>query len=113
MSDPDSQIIRFSTTMIRRKGRNLLRDPRSAIHVPGPDFFNFAVAAGTAAVAVFERPDDEAVDELFSIHSGLGATSDRDEFGEQMLANHRMAVDCTSIVSTARSSTGQTKGTHD
>ena len=92
MSEPATHVIRFSTTKVRRKGRNLLRDPRAALHVPGPDFFNFAVAAGSASVAVPERPDDEAIEELFEIHSGLGAVSDRDGFGEQMLANQRVAV---------------------
>jgi len=87
-----SPVVRFSTTTLRVKGRNLLRDPRAALHVPGPDFINFAVVTGTASLAVPERPDDDAVDELYEIHSGLGATSGRDGFGERMLADHRMAV---------------------
>jgi len=87
-----SYVVRFSTTTLRIKGRNLLRDPRAALHVPGRDFFNFAVVTGRASLAIPERPDDEAVDELYEIHFGLGATSDRDGFGEQMLADHRMAV---------------------
>ncbi|HEY6318381.1 MAG TPA: PPOX class F420-dependent oxidoreductase [Acidimicrobiia bacterium] len=92
LSDPASQLVRFSTTSVRAKGRNLLRDPRAALHVPGHDFFNFAVVTGRVTLAIPQRPDDEAVGELFEIHSGLGATADRNVFGEEMLANHRLAV---------------------
>ena len=93
LADKSSQQIRFSTTTIRIKGRNLLRDPRASLHVSGQDFFNFAVVAGSASLAVAREPDDEAVEKLFEIHSALGATSDRDGFGEEMMAGHRMAVE--------------------
>ena len=90
--DPTTQIVRFSTTTVRAKGRNLLRDPRASLHVPGADFFNFAVVSGNAFLSVPEKPDDAAVDELFDIHSALGAAVERDGFGAQMLSDHRMAV---------------------
>ena len=93
LCDPSTERVRFSTTTVRIKGRNLLRDPRAAIHVPGPDFFNFAVVAGPAWSAVAREPDDAAVEKLFEIHTGLGAASERDGFGLQMLADHRMAVE--------------------
>src|ERR1700761_6854565 len=69
LCDPSTERVRFSTTTVRIKGRNLLRDPRAAIHVPGPDFFNFAVVAGPASVAVARKPDDAAVEKLFEIHT--------------------------------------------
>lgn len=93
LSDPSTERVRFSTTTVRIKGRNLLRDPRAAIHVPGLDFFNFAVMAGPASLAVAREPHDAAVEKLFEIHTGLGAASERDGFGLQMLADHRMAVE--------------------
>jgi PPOX class probable F420-dependent enzyme len=93
LSDRSNQLVRFSTTTVRMKGRNLLRDPRAALHVPGQDFFNFAVVSGPATLAVPMDPDDAAVEKLFAIHEGLGATSDREGFGAQMLADHRMAVE--------------------
>ena len=37
--------------------------------------------------------DDDAVEKLFEIHDGLGAAIERNGFGEDMLANHRMAVE--------------------
>jgi len=92
LSDRPTRVVRFSTTSDRIKGRNLLRDPRAVLHVPGRDFLNFAVVSGRVTVSVPERPDDAAVDALFEIHSGLGATSERDGFGQDMLANRRMAV---------------------
>lgn len=93
LSDPSLQVVRFSTTTVRIKGRNLLRDSRATLHVAGPDFFNFAVVSGSVALAVTQDPNDAAVEKLFAIHSDLGAASDRDGFGLQMLADHRMAVE--------------------
>jgi PPOX class probable F420-dependent enzyme len=90
--DTRREIVRFSTTTIRAKGRNLLRGSHAAIHVAGRDFFNFAVVTGPVSVAVPHTPDDEAVSKLFEIHEALGATSEPDGFGEQMLADRRMAV---------------------
>ena len=93
LADPSTQRVRFSTTTNRIKGRNLLRDPRASLHVPGRDFFNFAVVAGPTSLAVAQEPEDDAVEKLFEIHLALGATSKRDGFGEDMLTNHRMAVE--------------------
>jgi PPOX class probable F420-dependent enzyme len=93
LCDPSSQLVRFSTTTVRVKGRNLIRDPRGALHVPGADFFNFAVVAGSVSLTVVREPNDAAVEKLFDIHAGLGSTLGRDGFGEKMLADHRMAVE--------------------
>ena len=51
-------------TAVRVKGRNLLRDPRAALHVAGRDFFNFAVAECDVVVAEAKTPGDAATDEL-------------------------------------------------
>jgi PPOX class probable F420-dependent enzyme len=93
LSDPSTQRVRFSTTTDRIKGRNLLRDPRASLHVSGPDFFNFAVVAGSVSLAVARETDDDAVEKLFEIHDGLGAAIERNGFGEDMVADHRMAVE--------------------
>jgi PPOX class probable F420-dependent enzyme len=91
--DAPSRTALFSTTTVRVKGRNLLRDPRATLHVSGRDFFNFAVATGPASISVPQTPDDDAVELLYRIHEWMGATSERNGFGEQMLADHRMAVE--------------------
>ena len=93
LCDSSTRLDQFSTTTVRIKGSNLLRDPRAVIHVPGPDFFNFAVMAGPASVAVAQEAEDAAIEKLFEIHTALGAASERDGFGLQMLADHRMAVE--------------------
>jgi PPOX class probable F420-dependent enzyme len=95
LTSPDVREIRFSTTTIRRKGRNLLRDPRAALHVSGANFLNFAVATGNVTLGVPCSPDDPAIDELFEIHEALGAGPVRAGFGEQMVAANRMAVRLT------------------
>lgn len=84
--------IRFSTTTDRTKGRNLLRDPRAALHVSGANFLNFAVANGSVTLGIPRSPEDPVVDELFEIHRALGAEPARSDFGEQMMAANRMAV---------------------
>ena len=95
VSSPDGREIRFSTTTVRRKGRNLLRDPRAALHVSGANFLNYAVATGDVTLGVPCTPDDPAIDELFEIHEALGARPLRAVFGEQMVAANRMAVRLT------------------
>jgi PPOX class probable F420-dependent enzyme len=92
LSNIQDREIRFSTTTLRAKGRNLLRDPRAALHVAGQNFLNFSVASGKATLAIPRAPDDPAIEELFEIHTALGANPDRTGFGEEMLAAHRMAV---------------------
>ena len=87
--------IRLSTTTVRAKGRNLLREPRAALHVAGRDFFNFAVVEGPVTLAIAREPDDAAVEELFAVHSALGAATEREGFGADMVARHRMAVTIT------------------
>lgn len=91
--DASTEIVRFSTTTTRTKGRNLLRGSYAAIHVTGRDFFNFAVVTGPVSVAVPKAPNDAAVSKLFEIHQALGAASEAEGFGEKMLADHRMAVE--------------------
>jgi PPOX class probable F420-dependent enzyme len=91
--DASSRAVRFSTTSVRAKGRNLLRGSPAAIHVAGRNFFNFAVVTGPVSLAVPQTPDDAAVSKLFEIHEALGATSGPNGFGEQMLVDHRMAVE--------------------
>ena len=93
LSDPSTRLVRFSTTTVRIKGRNLLRDPRAALHVPARTSSTSPSSQDRPPLAVARKPDDDAVEKLFEIHAGLGAASNRDGFGEKMLADHRMAVE--------------------
>src|SRR4051794_12453386 len=82
--DPATRVVRVSTTSKRAKGRNLLRDPRAVLHVPGPDFVNFAVAEGDVTLSVAEEPGDEGTDQLFEVHSQLtGESYERPAFDEE------------------------------
>jgi PPOX class probable F420-dependent enzyme len=92
LADAVAGLIRFSTTAVRAKGRNLQRVPRAALHVAGKDFLNFAVAEGDVSLAVALEPDDAAVDELFEVHRALGAVTDRAGFGEKMVADRRLVA---------------------
>ncbi len=90
--DADPRLIRISTAATRRKGRNLLRDPRAVIHVPGSDFFNFAVVEGDVSLSVPMKPGDAAMDEQYEVHERLGAGSPRPAFDQKMLAAQRLVV---------------------
>lgn len=92
LADTDVRVIRFSTTMLRRKGRNLQERRRAALHVAGENFLNYAVAEGAVTLAVAGHPDDAAVTELMAVHSALGAAFNPDDFGMEMVANRRMVV---------------------
>jgi PPOX class probable F420-dependent enzyme len=92
LADRPRKLIRLSTTTVRTKGRNLQRDPRATLHVPGPDFFNFAVAEGDVSLAIAATPSDVAVEELFEVHMALGAATERTGFGDQMIVDKRMVV---------------------
>ncbi|WP_106401460.1 TIGR03618 family F420-dependent PPOX class oxidoreductase [Actinocorallia populi] len=92
VADPEARTIRVSTTTRRVKGRNLLRDPRAVLHVPGEDFFNFAVAQGTATTAIATTPGDAAIDELHAVHSALEAGEERPAFDRKMIEHGRMVV---------------------
>lgn len=90
VADDDGRTIRISTTTGRVKGRNLLRDARAVLHVPGADFFNFAVAEGPVATAIAIAPGDAAIDELHEVHSVLEAAEERPAFDRKMIKHGRM-----------------------
>jgi PPOX class probable F420-dependent enzyme len=46
--DPDDGRIKVSVTQTRAKTRNLRRDPRASLHVPGKDFWEYLVIEGQA-----------------------------------------------------------------
>ena len=46
LAETEERLVLLTTTTTRVKGRNLLRDPRAAVHVQEDDWFAYAVAAG-------------------------------------------------------------------
>jgi PPOX class probable F420-dependent enzyme len=84
---------RVSTTADRVKGRILQRDPRAALHVPGPHFWSYAVAECDADVTeVATTPGDETCRELLDVHSAFVEVEDEPAFFEQMIDARRLVV---------------------
>jgi PPOX class probable F420-dependent enzyme len=91
--DAAERIARISTTADRAKARNVLRDPRAALHVSGDHFWQYAVAEGAVTVsAVAAEPGDEACRELLATHSAFFGALDEDEFYPQMIAARRIVI---------------------
>jgi PPOX class probable F420-dependent enzyme len=91
--DAVERIARVSTTADRVKGRILQRDPHAALHVPGPNFWSYAVAecdADTSAVA--SKPGDDACRELLEIHSAFYDGLEEAEFFAEMIENKRLVL---------------------
>jgi hypothetical protein len=92
--DAAERIARVSTTADRVKAKVLRRDPRAALHVPGPNFWAYAVAECDAEVSeVATTPGDDVCRELLEVHSALLGEQDEDEmFFEQMIKARRLIV---------------------
>jgi PPOX class probable F420-dependent enzyme len=93
LADAASGVLRISTTARRVKARNLARDARAALHVSGGDFWQYAVAEGTASLsAVASVPDDDACRELLAVHSAFYGEQEPGAFCEEMIAGSRLVV---------------------
>jgi PPOX class probable F420-dependent enzyme len=92
--DAAARIARVSTTADRVKGRILKRDPRAALHVPGPHFWSYAVAECDAELsAVAHTPGDDACRELRDVHSAFyDEPPDESKFYAQMIEAKRLVV---------------------
>jgi PPOX class probable F420-dependent enzyme len=91
--DATQRVARISTTATRAKARNLRRDPRGTLYVPGDHFWSFAVGDGEAElVGPTTSPGDEAGRELLSVHSTFYEGLDEDAFYEQMIQAERLVI---------------------
>jgi PPOX class probable F420-dependent enzyme len=91
--DAAERLVRISTTGDRVKARNLRRDPRAVLHVAGDDFWQYAVAHGTAQLSpVAATPCDAATEQLFAVHSAFYGELDRDTFDQEMIAHKRLVA---------------------
>ena len=73
------------------KGRNLCARPRS-LHVAGRTSSTTPSQKARRRSPIASEPNDATVEELFEVHSALGAASERDGFGAEMVGAHRMVV---------------------
>ncbi|MFE4637017.1 pyridoxamine 5'-phosphate oxidase family protein [Streptomyces sp. NPDC056773] len=94
--DAEARIVRFSTTADRIKVKQLRRDPRAAVHVPGGDIWSFAVAEGEAEVSgITTAPGDEVGRELLAMVPEAArpqAREDEDAFLEQLVSERRVVI---------------------
>ena len=87
-------LLRISVTDSRAKTRNLRRDPRCSLWVPGDDFFHWVVLEGEAELSAVARAvDGEATDELVAHYRAIYADhEDWDEFRRSQVADGRLIV---------------------
>lgn len=91
--DAEARIVRFSTTADHVKVKQLRRDPRAAVHVPGGDVWSFAVAEGGAEVSdITTTPGDALGRELLAVVSEAAKPQDEAAFLEQLVAERRMVI---------------------
>ncbi|MET7828162.1 TIGR03618 family F420-dependent PPOX class oxidoreductase [Streptomyces sp. NPDC005386] len=91
--DAVERIVRFSTTADRVKVKQLRRDPRAALHVPGGDVWSFAVAEGEAEVSeITTAPGDATGRELLAMIPEDARPRDEGAFLEQLVAERRVVI---------------------
>ncbi|MFF8836228.1 pyridoxamine 5'-phosphate oxidase family protein [Streptomyces sp. NPDC015130] len=93
--DAGERVVRFSTTADRVKVRQIRRDPRAAVHVPGGDVWSFAVAEGEAEVSeVTTTPGDATGRELLAMVPEAARPRGEDEaaFLAQLVDERRVVI---------------------
>jgi PPOX class probable F420-dependent enzyme len=90
----DDGVARISTSESRAKAKNLRRDPRATLYVPGDSFWQYVVLDGDADLTpVAAAPDDATVEELIAVYRSVqGEHPDWDEYRNAMVAEGRLVV---------------------
>jgi PPOX class probable F420-dependent enzyme len=85
-------VFRISVTDSRAKTKNLRRDPRAALYVPGDDFWSYAVLDGDVELsAVAASPTDAVVEQLVEYYrQGIGEHPDWDDYRATMVRDGRL-----------------------
>jgi PPOX class probable F420-dependent enzyme len=88
----DGDRFTISLTATRAKTKNLRRDPRAALYVPGDDVFEWAGFDGHVELTdVAQRPDDPVVDRLVDYYRrGNGEHEDWDAYRRAMVEDQRL-----------------------
>jgi PPOX class probable F420-dependent enzyme len=88
----DDGVLRISITDSRAKTKNMRRDPRVSLYVPGDTFWQYIVVEGTAALTpVAADPGDDTVEQLIAYYrAGNGEHSDWDDYRATMVADGRL-----------------------
>ena len=90
----DEGMLRISVTDDRAKTRNLRRDPRASLYVPGDNFYQYAVIEAEAELTpVAADPHDATVDALVAYYKDLiGEHPDWLEYRTTMVRDRRLLV---------------------
>lgn len=90
----DDGTARISVTDSRAKTKNLRRDPRGSLYVPGDTFWEYAVLDGEVELTpVAETPADATCDELIDVYRAVqGEHPDWDEYRRAMVEDGRLVV---------------------
>ena len=88
----DDGVLRISITDSRAKTKNVRRDPRVSLYVPGDSFWQFIVIEGTAELTpVAADPQDDTVEQLIAYYrAGNGEHPDWDDYRAAMVADGRL-----------------------
>jgi PPOX class probable F420-dependent enzyme len=88
----DDDVLHISITDSRAKTKNMRRDPRVSLYVPGDTFWQFVVLEGRAQLTpVAADPHDETVEQLVAYYrAGNGEHPDWDDFRATMVADGRL-----------------------
>jgi len=88
----DDGVLRISVTDGRAKTKNMRRDPRVSLYVPGDNFWQFVVVEGMAELTpVAADPHDDTVEQLIAYYrAGNGEHSDWDDYRAAMVADGRL-----------------------
>ena len=90
----DDGSFHISVTDGRAKTKNIRRDPRVSLYVPGDNFWQFVVIEGIAELTpVAADPHDATVDQLVAYYrAGNGEHPDWDDYRASMVADGRLIV---------------------
>jgi PPOX class probable F420-dependent enzyme len=90
----DDGLLRISITDSRAKTKNMRRDPRVSLYVPGDSFWQFIVIEGTAELTpVAADPHDDTVEQLIAYYrAGNGEHADWDDYRAAMVADGRLVA---------------------
>jgi PPOX class probable F420-dependent enzyme len=90
----DEGMLRISVTDDRAKTRNLRRDPRASLYVPGDNFYQYVVIEAEAELTpVAADPHDATVDALVAYYKdAIGEHPDWLEYRTTMVRDKRLLV---------------------